>query len=256
MYTLMIIDDEVNVRTLLKNCIDWKELGIKIVAEAGSANEALDILEKIEPPDILFVDICMPMINGIDFIEKIRKTNMDSDILVISGMNDFYCVQKCMRLNVNDYISKPINEDYLYEKVVKICEKREKSQCNENLLNMLKNSEIHVKKKNKVIQEIIEYTQNHFCESSISLQVLSDKFSLNPAYICRAFKQETGENWNEYLTKLRIEKSIEILKSTDLKSYEIAEKVGYSDAKYFSLCFKTFTGQNFTKFRQNITFTK
>lgn len=256
MYTLMIIDDEVNVRTLLKSCIDWKELNIKIVAEAGSAKEAFEILDKIDSPDIMFVDICMSVVNGLDFITKIREKNTTSEILVISGMNDFYCVQKCIRLNVNDYISKPINETYLYEKVKKICEKREKIQCNQNLLNMLKNADVQIKKKNKAIQEIIEYTEAHFCDNKISLQLLADTFSLNPAYICRAFKQETGRNWNDYLTKLRIEKAIEILKTTDLKSYEIAEQVGYSDAKYFSLCFKTFTGEKFTKFKQNITFTK
>lgn len=253
-FSAMIVDDEDNVRSLLKNCIDWSSLGIGIVAEAGTVGEAFTKLEEMPDPSIICADICMPVMNGIEFISELRKRSVSSKIVVISGYNEFTYAQQCIRLGISDYILKPVNESYLYDTMKKICQQLGAADTDE-VLNEPVNKIVITKHHNKTIEEIKKYTDEHFCESNISLQLLADVFYLNPAYICRAFKQEFGETWVNFLTKLRMEKAIALMKTTDLKSYEIAESVGFTDAKYFSTCFKQYTGKKFTKFKQEIAFT-
>lgn len=66
-------------------------------------------------PDLLFVDINMPFLNGLDFIEKLKTVQPDALILVITGYDDFKYAQKALRLGVFDYLLKPIMEDTFYE---------------------------------------------------------------------------------------------------------------------------------------------
>ena len=72
---------------------------------------------------------------------------------------------------------------------------------------------------------------------------------LSPSHFCTVFSQETGQTFKEYLTEIRIQRARELLRSTALKSFEIADQIGYSDPHYFSYVFRKHTGQSPTEFR-------
>lgn len=77
----------------------------------------------------------------------------------------------------------------------------------------------------------------------LSLNQAASAVAVSPGYLSVLFRKETGETFIEYLTKIRMEKAKELLKTSSLKAYEVAYKVGYSDPHYFSMCFKKYTGQ-------------
>lgn len=101
----------------------------------------------------------------------------------------------------------------------------------------------------KVIDEIKEYINNYYY-TEINLNDLSNRYYLNPNYLSQLFKNEVGENFVEYLTKIRVERAKELLLNTDLKSYKIAEMVGYTNHRYFSNVFCKYIGTTPTKFRE------
>lgn len=105
------------------------------------------------------------------------------------------------------------------------------------------------RKVNKVIQEIENYLINHYPDSKLSLAEVARVHYLNPSYLCRVFKQNTGQSFVEYLTRIRMEKAIKLLRETDLKAYEIADKVGINDPHYFGVCFKKYTGKSLQEFK-------
>lgn len=87
------------------------------------------------------------------------------------------------------------------------------------------------------------YIREHYAQD-ISLNELADYLGMNPMYLSRLFKKEMGTNFSAYLTKVRIEKAIELLKQGDYKIYEISQMVGYQTVQYFSKVFKKETGKS------------
>ncbi|WP_041741769.1 helix-turn-helix domain-containing protein [Caldicellulosiruptor kronotskyensis] len=82
------------------------------------------------------------------------------------------------------------------------------------------------------------------------LSDIAEVCGISPNYFCKIFKEETGKSFVDFLNELRINKAKELLLSTNLKSYEVAEKVGFSDYKYFSMIFKKYTGLSPRKFKE------
>lgn len=92
---------------------------------------------------------------------------------------------------------------------------------------------------------------NDNIQNGISLDDMASKIYLNPVYFSRLFKQQTGETFTEYILKVRMEKAIDLLKSSSLKVYEISEIIGYKNIKYFYKVFKKYTGITPLELREN-----
>ncbi|MNI35682.1 HTH-type transcriptional regulator YesS [compost metagenome] len=104
-------------------------------------------------------------------------------------------------------------------------------------------------KHKKTIDFIIRFVHDHYAED-ITLDIIADKVYLTRNYLSQIFKQATGENYNNYLTKVRMEKAKELMLSGNYKLYEISYKVGYKNNAYFSQLFKKHTGSNPSEFNQ------
>ena len=88
------------------------------------------------------------------------------------------------------------------------------------------------------IKEAIGYITKHFHEESLSVQEIADAISLSATHLSRVFKIATGDTIWDYLTKLRIRKACQILRTSNVKIYEVAEMVGYTSPQYFSQVFQ------------------
>lgn len=92
-----------------------------------------------------------------------------------------------------------------------------------------------------IVKVAIEYINEHY-KQNLSLNDVAGKVYVTPNYLSKVFKQETGENFVEWLNQFRIDKAKALIGNIGAKTYEIAEKVGYNDYKYFSYNFKKYTG--------------
>ncbi|WP_026560689.1 MULTISPECIES: response regulator [Bacillaceae] len=97
------------------------------------------------------------------------------------------------------------------------------------------------KKNRRVIEIILEKMRTYLFED-LTLKLLAEEVYLNPTYLGRIFKQETGESFSSYLINLRIEKAKELLRNPALKIYEVCEQVGYNDPAHFTHVFKKSVG--------------
>ena len=90
-----------------------------------------------------------------------------------------------------------------------------------------------------IIAEILRYLQQHYAED-LNLKQVADQFGYNSAYLGKKFKRTTGETFLGFLEKIRMERAGELLQSSNLMVYEVAEKVGYRNVDYFYKKFKQF----------------
>jgi two-component system, response regulator YesN len=122
MLKAVIFDDEYIVLQGLQMMIDWSKYGIKLVGTATNGYDAIDLVET-HSPDIVFTDIRMPGMDGLQVVEKILAAAPEIICIVFSGFNEFEYVKKAIKLGVSDYLEKPITIPMMEETLKRTLEK-------------------------------------------------------------------------------------------------------------------------------------
>ena len=135
MRKVLIADDEVKVGQLVKRLIQWDRLGltcIGLVTDGQTAYEknGIEALEKIKEfhPDIVITDIRMPVLTGLEMIQKASEQGVKCHFIVVSGYKYFDYAQKALKYGVEDYLLKPIDEDELNRQLQKIVAEEEQRE--------------------------------------------------------------------------------------------------------------------------------
>ena len=112
LYRIILVDDEEEVRKGIIHKIDWEALGFQVVGDAENGQDALEKIEQLEP-DVVMTDIRMPYMDGLTLTSWIRQKYPSVKVLIFSGFDDFEYAQKAIKLNVTEYILKPVNVEEL-----------------------------------------------------------------------------------------------------------------------------------------------
>ena len=122
MYTVVVADDEEELRKALIKRVNWDQAGFRVVGEAENGVEALELVEQLKP-DLLLTDIQMPFISGIELAREVREIRPNMQIAFLSGYDEFSYAQQAIQYNIISYILKPISAAELTEELHKIKEK-------------------------------------------------------------------------------------------------------------------------------------
>ncbi|UQZ35688.1 DNA-binding response regulator [Paenibacillus sp. PK3_47] len=242
MIKVMIADDEEVIRRGLEKIASRMDLDVEVIGSHGNGQEAWAHLSTLKPADIdlLITDIKMPRMDGFKLIEEARRYMKDLSIAVLSGFSEFEYARRAIRHGVLDYLLKPIEKAQLYELLKRVEEgktlRRDDPLPENSPVQNAEGGEHYVVEQTKSILEK-EYSHN------FELERLAEKVGMNASYISRLFKYKTGQTITDYLIGIRIAKAKALLaEQPDLKNYEIAEMVGYSDPVYFNKLFKKMCG--------------
>ncbi len=137
MYKVMLVDDESLILRGLTSLIEWEKLGLKVFETAKNGKEAFDKF-LLNPVDVVITDINMPLISGLELIEKIAAINKNTKFIILSGYEDFSYAKCAIKNGVFNYILKPIDEDELINTlldIVKLLKKSENEQNNHIIKN-------------------------------------------------------------------------------------------------------------------------
>lgn len=120
-HKILVVDDSTTNVVLLEAILDEKGYQIET---ALNAKEAYVIIEN-ESPDLILLDLLMPKISGFDFLQEIRKNEKtkNTPVIVVSALTDEENVEKIMKMGAIDFVKKPIDLQYLVERVESVLEK-------------------------------------------------------------------------------------------------------------------------------------
>lgn len=238
---VFLVDDEIMIREGFKRLFDWEAHDCEVVGEATDGMEALTRIDSLHP-DIVIMDINIPIMNGLKVIQLSRIKHPDIAFVIVSGYDDFSYCREALRLQITDYILKPVN----YE---------EFGTCIDNLKISLFEQRVSAasepeKQEERTITGITRYLQEHLADE-MSLSVLAEEFHLNPQYISQLFKNEIGVNFLSYLTNIRMENAKKLLLSTSLSIAEVADRSGFGDYRVFTKVFKKSEGITPSQYRRD-----
>ena len=245
MYRVMLIDDEASARKLLRASINWESLDMEVVGEAASGIEAINVIDDMRP-DVAFVDISMPFMNGIEFTEVATKRYPDLVIIIMTAIDQFEYARKCVALPVFEYMLKPMvraEVTEVLERVKRRLDERIGTKDDENAGDSDAPDEIG----GSGIEQIKKYIETNYTDSKLNLTSVAQTFGFSSSYLSRKFKQETGKNFIEYLTECRINAAIKLAQS-NTKMFKASAEVGIPDPNYFGKCFKKYTGVSYSEY--------
>jgi two-component system response regulator YesN len=122
MLKVLIAEDEYLVRQMLKMAIPWEECGFYIAEEADNGKQVMEKIAQVKP-DLLLLDINMPVINGIEIAKIVSEQYPELIMVIVTGYDVFEYAQKAISYGVCDYLLKPVRNDILLNTVLK-CKQR------------------------------------------------------------------------------------------------------------------------------------
>ena len=236
MYRTLIVDDEQSVHLAIRALVDWEAENFETPESAYHGAEALDMMKRIHP-QIVFVDMNMPMMNGVDFLERASALFPDSRFIVVSGYDSFDFARAALRHHVVDYLLKPIDQDELKAALKKA-------------VALLPPQPEEGGTVEDIADNIRRYIDLHYRED-ISLESLTEQFHFSREYIGRIFRARHNIAVYEYILQLRMTHAVELLRNPKLTLPVISEYLGYSNANYFSKAFRRFYGMSPSEYRND-----
>lgn len=206
-YKVLLVDDEEEVMDMIERRISWPELGFEVVGKAQNGIKALEISEKLQP-DVVITDIKMPYMDGLELARNLKQDNPCVRILILTGFDEFEYAKEAVRLEIDEYILKPVNAIELSD-----CLKRLK-----NVLDREREEKLNIRKLEQYYTESLPVLQTNFFCSLMEGQISSGEIykylrnyqiSLPGPYYCCAVLHTSENHIPNGMTPLLLSMSVQ-----------------------------------------------
>lgn len=261
MFKAIIAEDEPLMRQYLKEQLN--AIHPDFVA-AEIARNGLEAKNKMleDHFDLLITDIRMPEMNGIELVQWVRSQDQYNDLAVIllSGYDEFEYARAGLRMNVFEYLLKPLNDQELHDSLERIRVQLSKAQVLIRVPSEWTPESIKAfisdcfsgsdNDTGNLARQATDYIIRHYNEA-ITQSDVAEALGITPAYLSNIFHENTGESYMRFLTRIRMSQAALLLRSDEkLTIQQIAEMTGYLSDKHFIGVFKKFFGVTPNEFRR------
>lgn len=239
---LVIAEDEDSIREKIENYIRKSSTVIDEVYGASTGQEALDLIFRYHP-QILLLDIQMPLKDGIKVLQEATIAGVCPKTIILSGHDTFTYAQKAIRYGVSDYLLKPCRSIEILQKLeylaLEAVPEREIANSPE---------EDTESSGNRFVEDALQYMEEHYPEQ-ITQPIVAEKLGVSAGYLSTLFTRHMNCGFTECLNKIRISRACDYFVDSGIKTYEVAYRVGFHDEKYFSNVFKKIMGVTPSQYR-------
>ena len=252
---ILLVDDNPNMRYLLETILD----GHFMLLFAEDGRQALSLAEN-ELPDIIISDVMMPEMDGFEFVRNLKNNVLTNHIpvLFLTAKSSLEDVREGLNIGAWDYIMKPFQEDVLLAKINNLLNDRSRLLAKELRQGVLEESNL-VDLKNKpnskvendifelsdpFLRRVIDFIDANLEKEDLSSEYIEINLSVSKMQLYRKLKAVCGLSVSDVIRKVRVQKAISLLLTSENNVSEIAYKLGFSDPFYFSKVFKKETGMS------------
>ena len=250
--TLLVVEDNKDLCNLLRLQLDDRYK----VYTAGNGVEGLKKVN-LHHPDIVVTDQMMPEMSGTEMLQAMRNDFQISHIpvIILTAKSDDEAKIKAISMGANAYITKPFNKEYLIARIEQLLsdrkvfrdkiwkqEKAEEPNEQDTYENYL------VKKDIQFLDKIHQVIEENIDNSDFNIDSIADNLGISRSAFFKKLKSLTGLAPVDTIKEVRLTKSLELLKNTDMTISEIAFAVGFKEAGYYGKCFRKKYGQTPTEY--------
>lgn len=234
---VLIVDDEVMICDGIEKRIIKYGYAPDHIYKATSAVRAMEILNTY-PIDLVFADINMPFMNGLEFIEKYRDTGIV--FVVISGYDNFAYAQKAIELGVVRYLLKPIKRQEFQKIMDEMTERFRRSEDRAEY--------------GPVTSQILACIRENMSDPRFSLSMCAEKLNLSESSISKVLRKDTGIGFSDLLNKRRIEMSVQMIRQSEgrIRIARLAEQCGFTSQQYFSVVFRKIMNMTPSQYKEKV----
>lgn len=262
MYKVMIVDDEPIIVEGLSRSIAWERWNCEIVATAHDGLEGKRLIEE-KKPDIIFMDICMPEMDGLQMIAAINSQFPDLEVSVLTGFRDFEYAQTAIRLGVTRFLLKPSNMEELEEAISTMCANLKKKGITgegedvHTVDGVASPADGEEASKHEsvsssfIVKNALKYIEENYTQK-LTLGEVAEKTYVSQWHLSKLLNRHTGQSFSDILNHVRIEHAKELLEDPSLRIGDISEQVGFLDLAHFSRVFKKQEGVSANEYRNQV----
>lgn len=249
---VLIVDDQPEVVESIVTGVNWSSVQVEGVFKAYSVKEAQSVFER-ERIDVLLCDIEMPPTNGFVLLRWVQERFSGVVCIFLSAHAEFEYAQEAVKLGSFDYILQPAPYAEIEAAVARAAGKvREAENQRRYSAYEQYRGEAEAQQPDEAeqppIHRAMEYIRRNL-DRDLSRTDIAEAIYLNPEYLSRLFKRETGSSLGDYILTEKMRAAQALLGDTNIPVSIIATKVGYSNFSYFSQVFKKYTGLSPLEYR-------
>lgn len=245
MYKVLLVDDEPIIVEGLSRSVEWEKWNCRVVATAHDGLEGKKKIEEFKP-DMVFMDICMPEMDGLSMIAALRSEFPDMCVSVLTGFRDFEYAQRAIKLGVTRFLLKPSNMTEIEEAIEAMCKDLEtkgidgKEESAESLASG-----------SFIVKNALAYIEENYARK-LTLSEVAEKTYVSQWHLSKLLNRYSEQSFSDILNKVRIDHAKKLLLDPSLRIGDISEQVGFLDLAHFSRVFKKQEGISANEYRNKI----
>ncbi|WP_246553509.1 helix-turn-helix transcriptional regulator [Paenibacillus tritici] len=251
LYRILCVERNRHVREIASYMAGSRLKNFIIHAHADYSSDILRLIRS-EGISLVLLNIRGTHTPGMRLCEQIRQ-GTSVPIILLGGSGDFELARQALLYNVSDYLTDPVDPAELGRSLETV--RRGFAPADRPAAAQRDYAEPAIQNEKEppspcpIVSTIKQYVEEQL-HHNITLKRISDSLNFNCAYLGQKFKQQENMSFNEYLLRQRMEKAKLLLETTDMKIYEIADAVGYTEIDWFYKKFRAYTGASANEYRK------
>ncbi|MEH2948883.1 response regulator [Sporofaciens sp. JLR.KK001] len=250
MIKILLADDEAVERRYFRNLFH-RHMEYQVVGEAQNGVEIAELAEKAQP-DVIIMDIHMPLMNGLESAHKIKERFPGMIIILNTAYADFEFAKKALDYRLDAYLLKPASEEQIIETIQScMAHSAGRDLAAASQLNACRSIKNSPEQPENIVDILMKYIDEN-CYRNITLNELAELAHFTPSYVSKQFHRETGQTIKSYINQKKIENAKYLLANTRRTIQEVAQDSGFNNTSHFNRTFRQITDMTPLQYRQFI----